>query len=136
GVSQGFAGASTSLSLVGADVSVADSQLTLAGLDLVAAGPAATGVRLADPLGASLAGAVDVARSQLVVSTGGGVSGPLRIGGGAVSLDASTLVSDTGNGVRGGDLTVSAGQVSLIKGSLLGSSTHGPGAGGQVTLAA
>ncbi len=135
GAAAGFAPTSAALSFVGSDVAVANSQIILRGLDLVAVGDGQATVLLADPLASIGGGAVQVSASQFVVTPDGALSGPLRIGGGDITLDASLLVSDSQQATRGGEIRIAAGRLHLT-GSQIGASARGVGAGGAVSLTA
>lgn len=84
GVGETFALPVATLSLIGASVDVTGSRFALQGLDLVAVS----------------GGAVAITGSQIVVSPSGSDAGSLRIVGGEVTIEASTLAS--------GDLTIDA----------------------------
>ncbi|MBS0335056.1 MAG: filamentous hemagglutinin N-terminal domain-containing protein, partial [Proteobacteria bacterium] len=137
GLTSSFAGAGTALSVTGANITVSGSAFSARGLDLAAVGRGAADVSLANPVAAPLGGTVTIKASQLTTITDAGGEGSYRIGGGAISLDSSNLVSDTAGVARGADVTVTAaGTLALSNNTLLGAETRGTGAGGNVTLTA
>ncbi|WP_293678416.1 filamentous hemagglutinin N-terminal domain-containing protein [uncultured Phenylobacterium sp.] len=130
-------GAVAALSLTASDVRVDGSQFFVSGLDLIAVGGGAATVGLADPLaGAGGAGAVEIQDSLIATTPGAGVSRPLRVGGGTVSLNGATLASDTGGPTRGGDVLVQAGVVRLSNSGTIGAATRGVARGGDVSILA
>jgi filamentous hemagglutinin family protein len=84
----------TTLHFTGAHVSVGDSRFVTRGFDLIAVGDGPAAVRLADPLASGADGRVQVGNSQLsaVELTVGGRS--VRLGGGVVDIQASSLTSN------------------------------------------
>jgi filamentous hemagglutinin family protein len=135
GAGVAFANPLTSLSLTAANVGVTSSQTGLRGLDLIGVGNGAAVVPLADPLGAARTGAVSVSGSQLTVVPAGGAARPLRIGAGAINLDAGNLASFTDGAARGGDILLAARTINA-SGSLISTLATGDGPGGRLALTA
>lgn len=119
GVGQTLADPGATLSFTGQGVRVAGSSLRLGGLTLAAVGP------------------VEIVSSQLLALAEGAPGGGVRIEGSEVTLDAALITSDAGGDFRGGDVEVRAREsLTLQTGTLLGATTRGPAAGGDVVLSA
>ncbi|MBL8773401.1 MAG: filamentous hemagglutinin N-terminal domain-containing protein [Phenylobacterium sp.] len=89
-----FAPVQSTLSFTASSIRVEDSEFAVRGLDLVAAGGAAN-VRLGEPLSGSTSGNVEIFNSLLGVVDIAAVGGrSLRVGGGAIDLQTSSLFSD------------------------------------------
>ncbi|MGZ6037867.1 MAG: beta strand repeat-containing protein [Phenylobacterium sp.] len=137
GVAQDFAPPSAALSFAASDVQVANAHLLQRGLDLTAVGPGAAQVSLSDPTTTPTpAGTVTLTASQLIVAPSGAATGPLRVAGGAVTLDAAMLISSTTDATKGGDLVVRAGQLKLVNAPTFNAITQGGGAGGAISVQA
>ena len=142
GAGGGFAPATAGLSFSAADVTMSSASLNLGsrmvvgGLDLIGVGSGSDVVRLADPLASVHVGGVTVRNTPVVITSGDGAAGALRIAGGAVSLDGVDFISDAGGGAWGGDIRVQADQLQMTGASQVVSSARAAGAGGDIVLSA
>ncbi|WP_293458867.1 filamentous hemagglutinin N-terminal domain-containing protein [Phenylobacterium sp.] len=124
-----------SLSFSAADIRVTGGSLLARGVDFAAFGPGSGTLALNDPLAGALAGSLDIQGAQIITQTLTAAA-PLRLGGGTVSVDSTLLVSDATRDLDGGDIAISAGQVSLTNGTQISSFTRSLGRGGDVRITA
>ncbi len=142
GAGGSFAPSTAKLSFSGADVQLSNASLNLGnrmvvgGLDLIGVGSGVDVVGLVDPLAGVHAGSVTVRNTPVVITSGDGVAGALRIGGGVVNLSGVDFISDAGGAARGAEIRVRADQLQITGSSQIVSSARATGAGGDIGLVA
>lgn len=135
GATLSFGADTSKASFSAANIQVTGASLLARGLDMAAVGSGVGTVKLTDPLASPLNGVLAFTGAQ-VVTQSVVATAPLRLGGGTVSVNATLLVSDTPRSVRGGDISISAGQVELTGGAQLSSFTRTAARGGDIRISA
>lgn len=134
GVADTFA-PTTRLSFAAANVGIADSTLVARGLDLVAVGDQATGVRFDDPLSAARGGGgVTLTRNRMAIVNADSPGAPARISAGEIVVASTSLASVTTGAGRGGDVLFRADRVAVAPDGIILTSASAGGAGGDVRV--